>query len=95
MRVAPYTNRLTGLFQWAKFSPHTVDETMRAEAIDALTQVRDELRAKREEDRAHREQAERFRAEQEARRDDATPGEDPFKAAAEKAKGSIYGRRGF
>ena len=37
--------RLTGLFQRAKFSSHDVDESMRTEAIEALTQVRDELRA--------------------------------------------------
>lgn len=82
--------RLTGLFQRAKFSAHDVDEGMRAEAIEALTQVRDELRAKREEDRLHREQAEAIRSEQADQRGDATSGEDPFAAAAEKARGSIY-----
>jgi len=87
--------RLTGLFQWAKFSPHGVDETMRTEAIGALTQVRDELRAKREEDKLRRRQSEEFQRQQLSRQGDATPGEDPFAAAAEKARGSIYGRRGF
>jgi Domain of unknown function (DUF4129) len=90
--------RLTGLFQWAKFSSHDVDEGMREEAIEALTQVRDELRAKREEDRAKREHAERFRTEalatQHERERDRTWTEDPFAAASEKAKGSLYGRRG-
>jgi hypothetical protein len=37
--------RLTDLFTWAKFSQHDVDGGMKEEAIDALTQVRDELRA--------------------------------------------------
>jgi Domain of unknown function (DUF4129) len=35
--------RLTGLFQRARFSEHTIDETMKREAIGALTAVRDEL----------------------------------------------------
>jgi len=39
--------RLTGLFQWAKFSAHEVDPKMRDEAIGALLEVRDELRANR------------------------------------------------
>jgi hypothetical protein len=39
--------RLTGLFEWAKFSAHDVDRPMRDEAIDALVEVRDELRASR------------------------------------------------
>jgi Domain of unknown function (DUF4129) len=82
--------RLTGLFQRAKFSAHEVNELMRTEAIQALTQVRDELRARREEERLHREQAETFRSTQIERQGDATPGEDPFVAAAEKARGSIY-----
>jgi hypothetical protein len=82
--------RLTGLFQRAKFSAHDVDESMRSEAIVALTQVRDELRTKREVDRLHREQAEAFRSKQRNRLRDAAPGEDPFVAAAEKARG-IYG----
>jgi Domain of unknown function (DUF4129) len=82
--------RLTGLFQRAKFSAHDVHESMRTEAIEALTQVRDELRAKREEERLHREQAEAFRAERLDRLGDPEPGEDPFVAAAAKARGSIY-----
>jgi Domain of unknown function (DUF4129) len=37
--------RLTALFEEAKFSPHEVDGGMKAEAIDALVALRDELRA--------------------------------------------------
>jgi hypothetical protein len=37
--------RLTALFEEAKFSPHDVDVGMKAEAIDALEALRDELRA--------------------------------------------------
>lgn len=37
--------RLTDLFTRAKFSPHMVDQGMKEEAIDALSTVRDELRA--------------------------------------------------
>jgi hypothetical protein len=37
--------RLTDLFTQAKFSHHDVDSTMKESAIDALEQVRDELRA--------------------------------------------------
>jgi hypothetical protein len=37
--------RLTALFEEAKFSPHEVDGGMKAEAIDALGALRDELRA--------------------------------------------------
>jgi hypothetical protein len=37
--------RLTDLFTRAKFSQHEVDAGMKEEAIDALVQVRDELRA--------------------------------------------------
>jgi uncharacterized protein DUF4129 len=36
--------RLTGLFTQAKFSHHEVDTAMKEEAIEALEQVRDELR---------------------------------------------------
>ncbi len=36
---------LTELFELAKFSEHSVDETMRGRAIDALTAVRTEVRA--------------------------------------------------
>ncbi|HKV32375.1 MAG TPA: DUF4129 domain-containing protein [Candidatus Dormibacteraeota bacterium] len=35
--------RLTDLFEWAKFSQHTVDASMKEEAIDALQRVRAEL----------------------------------------------------
>ena len=41
-------SRLTSLFQTAKFSHHDVDDTMKNDAIDALTATRDELRALRE-----------------------------------------------
>ncbi len=44
--------RLTGLFTEAKFSSHAVDAAMKEEAIDALSTVRDELRARREAERA-------------------------------------------
>jgi hypothetical protein len=37
--------RLTDLFEWAKFSQHEPDPSMRDDAIDALVAVRDELRA--------------------------------------------------
>jgi cbb3-type cytochrome oxidase subunit 3 len=37
--------RLTELFTRAKFSPHDVDARMKEDAIEALTTVRDELRA--------------------------------------------------
>ena len=36
--------RLTDLFEWAKFSQHEPDERMRADAVDALEAIRDELR---------------------------------------------------
>jgi hypothetical protein len=39
--------RLTGLFEWAKFSAHDVDRPMRDDAIEALVAVRDELRTNR------------------------------------------------
>jgi hypothetical protein len=58
--------RLTDLFTEAKFSRHVVDETMKEEAIDALSAVRDELRAQREaqleEERRTRELADRVKA---------------------------------
>jgi hypothetical protein len=44
--------RLTDLFTEAKFSHHTVDAAMKEEAIEALTTVRDELRARREAEQA-------------------------------------------
>ena len=37
--------RLTDLFTRAKFSQHVVDETMKQEEIEALAQIRDDLRA--------------------------------------------------
>ncbi len=37
--------QLTRLFEYAKFSSHPVDDGMKAEAIDALVAVRDDLRA--------------------------------------------------
>ncbi len=36
--------RLTSLYQRARFSQHEIDPTMRGDAIEALTSVRDELR---------------------------------------------------
>ena len=42
--------RLTRLFERAKFSTHDVDDSMRNDAIAALIEVRDELRASRIED---------------------------------------------
>jgi hypothetical protein len=41
---APAVTRLTDLFEWAKFSQHEPDERMRADAVDALEAIRDELR---------------------------------------------------
>jgi Domain of unknown function (DUF4129) len=37
--------RLTDLFEWARFSQHEPEPSMRDEAVDALVAVRDELRA--------------------------------------------------
>ena len=37
--------RLTALFERAKFSPHTIDAAMKDEAIDALEALRDDLRS--------------------------------------------------
>jgi hypothetical protein len=37
--------RLTALFERARFSPHAIDERLRAEALDALTALRTELGA--------------------------------------------------
>lgn len=42
---AASAERLAGLFERARFSRHTIDETMREDAIGALSSVRDELRA--------------------------------------------------
>jgi hypothetical protein len=86
--------RLTALFQWAKFSDHSVDAAMRGEAIEALTRVRDELKANRKEDELRRAEIDKRQAELSDREeDDRTFGEDPFKAADEKARGSLEGRR--
>jgi hypothetical protein len=41
---AAAAERLTSLFEWAKFSQHEPGPEMRDEAIDALVAVRDELR---------------------------------------------------
>jgi hypothetical protein len=41
----PSVRRLTDLFEWAKFSQHEPEPSMRDEAVDALEAVRDELRA--------------------------------------------------
>ena len=89
--------RLTGLFQRAKFSPHEVGRPMRDEAIEALTQVRDELRAHRLEDELRRAEAEQQRARhaeaQATAERDRDFSEDPFEAAAEKMRGDVYTRR--
>jgi Domain of unknown function (DUF4129) len=42
---ASAVRRLTDLFEWARFSQHEPDPSMRDEAVDALVAVRDELRA--------------------------------------------------
>ena len=47
LELAPESDavvRLTGLFSQAKFSHHEIDVTMKEDAIDALEQIRDELR---------------------------------------------------
>jgi hypothetical protein len=87
--------RLTALFQWAKFSDHAVDATMRNEAIEALTRVRDELKSNRQEDELRRAEAEQRQAGlAEVYEDpDRTFGKDPFVEADEKARGSVEGRR--
>jgi Domain of unknown function (DUF4129) len=41
---AASVRRLTGLFEWAKFSQHELEPAMRDEAIEALVAVRDALR---------------------------------------------------
>jgi hypothetical protein len=46
--------RLTDLFTEAKFSQHTVNAQMKQDAIEALTTVRDELRARRDAKQAAR-----------------------------------------
>jgi uncharacterized protein DUF4129 len=42
----PAARRLTELFQVAKFSDHVIDAEMQREAIGALTELRDDLRAR-------------------------------------------------
>ena len=42
---SPAARRLTYLFERAKFSQHSIDATMKDEAIDAVVTLRDELRA--------------------------------------------------
>jgi Domain of unknown function (DUF4129) len=42
---ADSVRRLTDLFEWARFSQHEPEPSMRDEAVDALVAVRDELRA--------------------------------------------------
>lgn len=42
---AAAVRRLTDLFEWARFSQHEPDPSMRDDAVDALIAVRDELRA--------------------------------------------------
>jgi Domain of unknown function (DUF4129) len=42
---AEAVRRLTGLFEWARFSQHEPEPSMRDDAVDALIAVRDELRA--------------------------------------------------
>jgi len=42
---AEAVRRLTDLFEWARFSHHAPEPSMRDDAVDALVAVRDELRA--------------------------------------------------
>ena len=42
---AESVERLTALFERAKFSPHAIDARMKDEAIAALERLRDELRS--------------------------------------------------
>ena len=42
---AEAVRRLTDLFEWARFSHHEPEPSMRDDAVDALIAVRDELRA--------------------------------------------------
>jgi hypothetical protein len=67
--------RLTALFQWAKFSAHEVDPKMRDEAIGALLEVRDELRANRIEEEIRQ-----------AKKPLKQPREDPY----ERARGTRF-----
>ena len=42
----PAARHLTELFQLAKFSDHDIDPAMKQEAIHALAEIRDDLRAR-------------------------------------------------
>ena len=42
---ADSVRRLTDLFEWARFSHHEPEPSMRDDAVDALIAVRDELHA--------------------------------------------------
>lgn len=54
LELAPLAiRRLTNLFQQAKFSHHEMDETMKSDAIDALEDVRAQLRRAPEPARGH------------------------------------------
>ena len=46
MGTAAPVQRLTDLYQLAKFSQHRIDESMKRQAIDALIELRAELRAR-------------------------------------------------
>jgi hypothetical protein len=86
--------RLTTLFQWAKFSTHDVDSAMRDDAIRALTLVRDELKANRLEDDVRRAEADAIKRDRAAEASsDRTFGEDPFATVGEKVKGDPYTQR--
>lgn len=41
----PAIRRLTELFEYARFSPHVVDEAMRADALESLAAIREDLLA--------------------------------------------------
>ncbi len=41
----PAIRRLTELFEYAKFSPHAVDQAMRADALESLAAIREDLLA--------------------------------------------------
>ena len=55
------SERLTGLYAWAKFSAHDVAPEMKEEAIEALVAVREELRAAEVEAEERRRQASELR----------------------------------
>jgi hypothetical protein len=86
--------RLTDLFQWAKFSTHEVAPTMRDDAIRALTLVRDELKANRIEDDKRRAEAEKLARERSAEASEGrTFGEDPFATVGDKVRGDVHSQR--